>query len=92
MNHTDRVQAVFSKRHGKSGKPRRYSDDDNEDDDDAGYGGHRGRTNNSDSDDDELDRNGDPLSLEELDGWMNQINKDVRDEFTVKSRSNSNNE
>ena len=27
-----------------------------------------------DEDDDELDRGGDPLSLEELDGWMNQIN------------------
>ena len=70
VNHTDRIQAVFSKRHGKSGKPRRYGDDDDEDEDDN-YGGRRGQQANSDSDDDELDRGGDPLSLEELDGWMN---------------------
>ena len=31
-------------------------------------------TDNSDDDDDELERGGDPLSLEELDGWMNEIN------------------
>ena len=29
---------------------------------------------NSSSDEDDFDRGGDPLSLEELDGWMNQIN------------------
>jgi len=28
----------------------------------------------SDEDDDDLDRGGDPLSLEELDGWIKQIN------------------
>ena len=50
---------------------RRYSSD--EDDENTGFGIKRGQID-SDEDDDDLDRGGDPLSLEELDGWMNQIN------------------
>jgi len=64
------ASAVFSKRHNAAGKARRYgggSGDDLDEDEER-----RGGLNSSD--DDDLDRAGDPLSLEELDGWMNQIN------------------
>jgi len=58
---------VFSKRNTRV---RRYSGD--QDDPNTGFGYNAGQV---DSDEDELERGGDPLSLEELDGWMNEINQ-----------------
>lgn len=57
-------KAVFSKRNGRNqptGRVKRYNNSDQDDDFD-------------DDEDDELERGGDPLSLDELNGWMNQIN------------------
>ena len=60
---------------GQSSRPkgigvvRRYSEDDDEEEEVV-----QKPINDSDSDDDDLDRGGDSLSLQELDGWMNEIN------------------
>ena len=58
---------------------KRYNSEEDEDEDD---GDTYGRKNNKamqdkfmdDDEDDEFERDGDPLSLDELDGWMNEIN------------------
>ena len=72
------TQAVFSQRNGKvGGVGRRYSSSSEEEDDlNGGYGKSSSHNDESDDeDDDEFARqDDDPLSLDELDGWMNQIN------------------
>ena len=72
---------------------RGYGDSSNEqncNDDDGGFQSNNGYSRDArrnedddDDDDDELDRGGDPLSLEELDGWMNQINNQAAAAQTV---------
>ena len=75
---------MFSKRNGKAGVVRRYNSEEDDDEEDEDDGDTYGRKNNKamqdnfmddDFDDDEFERDGDPLSLDELDGWMNEINR-----------------
>ena len=79
---------MFSKRQGRAqGRARRYSDDLADpvgrlDDSKDTYKVIQ-RQNTDSDDDDTLERDADdPLSLEELDGWMNQINKTVKEDFS----------
>ena len=73
-------QTVFSKRNGKAGMVTRYNNEDDDEDDGDTYGRKNIKAlqdnymDDDDDDDDELERGGDPLSLDDLDGWMNQIN------------------
>ena len=75
-------QTVFSKRNGKAGMVTRYNNEDDDDDEDDGdtYGRKNIKAlqdnymDDDEDDDDELERGGDPLSIDDLDGWMNQIN------------------
>ena len=69
-----KAKAIFSKRKGNASgysRKRRYSGD--EGDVNTGLGIDKG-FDDSDEEDDDLDRESDPLSLEELDGWIKQIN------------------
>lgn len=78
------ASAVFGKRVGKRSNMRRYSDD--ADDLIGGVGPGTDhyrivRRDSTDSDEEEFARGGDePLSLEELDGWMSSINKYAKDD------------
>ena len=69
-----KANAIFSKRNGNANgfsRRRRYSGDEN--DENTGFGVNKGQVD-SDEEDDDFERGGDPLSLEELDGWIKQIN------------------
>ena len=69
-------QTVFSKRNGKAGVVKRYNSEEDEDEDEGDTYGRKNNKDNfmDDDENDEFERDGDPLSLDELEGWMNEIN------------------
>ena len=67
---------MFSKRNGKAGVVKRYNSEEDEDEDEGDTYGRKNNKDNfmDDDENDEFERDGDPLSLDELEGWMNEIN------------------
>ena len=75
-------QNEYSKRNGKSGVGRRYNNFEDDEDEEDGDGYRRGNIKAAmkdnfmdDEEENELERGGGPLSLDELDGWMNDSNE-----------------